>query len=87
MKEALNGYQVAQTASTFFSAVLEYIVAEVLELSGNAAKDLRKRRISPRELLLGVKGDEELDTLLPAHIARGGVIPHIHRALIMKKSH
>ncbi|KOB61365.1 hypothetical protein PFHG_03117 [Plasmodium falciparum HB3] len=30
------------------------------------------------------KGDEELDTLINATIAGGGVIPHIHKALMNK---
>ena len=29
-----------------------------------------------------VKGDEELDQLIQATIAGGGVVPHIHKALI-----
>jgi histone H2A len=55
---------VSGTAAVYAAVVIVYLVSEVLELAGNASKDLKLKRIKPRHISLDVRGHEELDTLL-----------------------
>merc|ERR1719379_451371 len=66
-------------APVYLAAVLEYIVAEVLELAGNAALDNKKNRIIPRHIQLALRSDDELNSFFGnAIIASGGVLPNIN---------
>ena len=74
-------------SAVYLGAVLEYLTAEVLELSGNCAKDNKKMRIVPRHILLAVRNDDELNNLVgKATIPEGGVLPNIHSVLLPKTS-
>ena len=80
-----KGYVNAKNRVGVTATILKYLTAEVLELAGNANKDLKVKRITMRHLQLVVRRDEELDSLISATIAGGGVIPHIHKSLIKNK--
>ncbi|XP_075707003.1 histone H2A-like [Rhinoderma darwinii] len=79
--------RIGSGASIYLAATLEYLCAEVLELSGNAARDNKKSRIMPRHIQLAVRNDEELAKLFDGvTIADGGVLPNIHATLLPKKT-
>lgn len=72
-------------SAVYTAAVLEYLVAEVLELAGDAARGNNKCRITPRHLSLAIGNDAELARLLRGvTIAQGGVLPHIDPHLLHK---
>jgi histone H2A len=86
LREGRYGERVGSGAPVFMAAVLEYLTVEVLELAGNAARDNKKTRISPRHIMLAVRNDEELNQLLSnITIASAGVVPHIHHKLLGEK--
>ena len=78
--------RVGAGAPVYMAAVLEYLTAELLELAGNAAKDNKRSRVTPRHIQLAVRNDEELNKFLGnVTVAQGGVLPNIHAVLLPKK--
>lgn len=74
-------------ASIYLATVLEYLVSEILEISGLAAQDNKKKRIIPRHIQLAIRNDNELNELLSnVTISQGGVLPFIHGVLLPKRT-
>ncbi|CAB4385476.1 histone H2A [Rhizophagus irregularis] len=79
--------RIGTSAPVYLAATIEYLIAEIVELAGNAAHDNKKSRIIPRHLQLAIRNDDELSKLF-GHItiAQGGVLPNIHKCLLPKQT-
>jgi histone H2A len=54
-RDRIGKMRIGIGAAVYLAAVLEYLSAELLELSGKAAKDHKKKRIIPRHIQLAVR--------------------------------
>lgn len=87
LKKGNYANRISTGAPIYLCAVLEYIVAEVLELAGNCATDNGRTRINPRHLTLAIRQDDELNKLFEhVIVSQGGIVPHINPILLPKKT-
>ncbi len=76
LREGRYADRVGAGAPIYLAAVLEYLLAEVIELAGISALERKRQRISPREIQLAVRNDSELCILMNnVTIVDGGVLP------------
>lgn len=79
--------RLGSNAAVYMAGVLEYLVAEILELSGNTCVANKKKRVIPRHIMMAVRGDAELSKLFEnVTISEGGVCPNIEAVLLPKKT-
>ena len=86
-KQFLKKYnkKIGSTAPVYLAAVLEYITAELLELSGNVSRDNRRSTMKIRDLYLAIDTDRELNDMmhrLNMGITGGGNTVHVEDAVI-----
>nr|CCC91404.1 putative histone H2A [Trypanosoma congolense IL3000] len=80
--------RVGASGAVYMAAVLEYLTAELLELSVKAAAQQTKKtkRLTPRTVTLAVRHDDDLGALLRnVTITHGGVMPSLNKALAKKQ--
>jgi histone H2B len=81
----LRIFRISAGTPYYFSAVLEYLAAEIFELSGNQARDMQANVGTARHLFLAMNGDEEFTKLfrdLHLQIVGGGVLPNISAKIL-----
>jgi histone H2A len=73
-------------AGIYLAAVMEYMCAEIIALTGNYARDHKRHRITPRAIAMVIANDSEMDHFFGKAIQFGGVLPHIEVAYLPSKS-
>lgn len=68
MRAARVAPRLSASSSVYLAAVLEYLIAEILELAGNASRDHNKVRITSQHIAEALKADEELSMLFDSTI-------------------
>ena len=77
--------QISPRSLAYLAGVMDYLMAEVMDLSIAAARDNKKKRISARSIVLAVKYDAELNKVFNGYMFNGGEIPHIEPAFLPKR--
>lgn len=83
MRKANLAERIGGEASVYMAATLEYLLAELMAACAAHCVEDKKKRITPRHILLGIRMDEDLNELLKnVIIPCGGVIPFIEPELL-----
>lgn len=86
LRQGKYASRIGAGAPVFLAAVLEFLIAEVVELAGNIAQVAHRARISPRHVMLAVRNDEEFTKLLDnVTIPSCGVTPNVYFCLLGRK--
>ncbi len=78
LKTGRYSQRVGLGAPVYLAAVLEYLVAEILEVATVVVRQKKKARIVPRYIFLGLCEDDEFKKLFANTIISGsGVCPQV----------
>lgn len=70
MRKKDSDMRIGKGAPVYMAAVLEYLTAEILELSGNMCREEKRQRITPTHIQSAVSRDEELCRLWGTSISK-----------------
>lgn len=75
--------RIGSGAPIYLAAVIEYLLAEIIDSASTLALENKKRRITSRFLNLAIRNDKEMNKLLSkVHISQGGVFPYVNPVLL-----
>ena len=83
MLASICGRVVREGAAVYLTGSLEYLCAEVLEVAGNAARDMRATAVHVRHIFVAIENDEALRALMGSGLCLmgGGVMPDVRDEL------
>ena len=83
IKQGRYSERVGASAGAFLAAVLEYLTAEILEMSADLANQHGRKTIAPKHLNLAIRSDEEMQKMINnTTIHEGGMVAHINEFLL-----
>lgn len=88
IKNVDKSIRIGQAAPVYLASILQHLMSEILELSGNVCRDGHKVCITPRHIFLAIENDNCLHSLfdrLNIYLLEGGVNPNIHNELLQNK--
>ena len=63
MKASSGLKRIGGSAPVYMTAVLEYVTAEILEVAGQHTQSAKRKRVTPDDIILSIRGDAELAKL------------------------
>jgi histone H3/H4 len=75
---------ISDGACVYFAAVIEYLLAEILDVSSSRARLNGHATINTRDVMFSINNDNELAEVFTG-VFNGGVMPHLSYALLPKK--
>ena len=87
MKAAMGkGGRVAASSPVYMTACLEYIASEIIEAAGKVTEDNNRKRISPADLVAGIRSDVDLARVFAdVEVVVGEQLRGVHAATTFKE--
>jgi|TARA_B110000046_G_C12921074_1_gene367168 histone H2A len=63
MKSISGLKRIGGSAPVFLTAVIEYVASEILDLAGTHTINAKRKRVTPEDVILGIRSDDELSKL------------------------